>query len=153
MAEPTGTPDPPAVPAALVAAVYEELPGLAASYLRRERADHTLQPTALVHEAFLRLEASGVVSGGRTHFLALSAQVMRRVLVDHARARGTAKRGGGWTRVTVSEAARLSGGRHEDVIAVDAALTRLAVFDPRAARIVELRFFAGLTEEEIAAEL
>jgi RNA polymerase sigma factor (TIGR02999 family) len=152
MTGPPGPPDPPAVPDERIAAVYDELRGLAAAYMRRERSDHTLQPTALVNEAWLRLGGS-VIPGGRTHFLALAATVMRRVLIDYARARGAAKRGGGWSRVTVSEAARLSDGVDDDVIAVDEALTKLAALDPRAARIVELRFFAGLTEAEIAAEL
>ncbi len=133
--------------------VYDELRRVAAAYLRRERTDHTLQPTALVHEAYLKLHARGVVQGGRTHFLARAATAMRQILVDHARARAAAKRGGGWKKVTVSEAAALSDDGVEDVIAVNDALERLAALDPRAARIVELRFFAGLTEAEIAGEL
>ena len=154
MAEPPPEPpEPPAVPAAFTTALYDQLHGLAVAYMQGEREGHTLQPTALVHEAFLRLDGSRALPGGRVHFLALAATAMRHVLVDHARARGAARRGGGWTRVTVSEAARLSDGPDHDVIAVDAALTKLGAVDPRAARIVELRFFAGLTEAEIAAEL
>src|SRR5262249_23851283 len=132
---------------------YDQLRGLAAAYMHGEREGHTLQPTALVHEALLRLDGSRVLPGGRVHFLALAATAMRHVLVDPARARGAARRGGGWTRVTVSEAARLSEGPDDDVLLVDDALTKLAAVDPRAARLVELRFFAGLTEAEIAAEL
>jgi len=153
MPDPPESSPPPADPAALSAALYEQLRGLAAAYMQGEREGHTLQPTALVHEAFLRLDGSRAAPGGRIHFLALAATAMRHVLVDHARARDAAKRGGGWTRVTVSEAARLSDGPDDDVIAVDAALANLAAVDPRAARIVELRFFAGLTEAEIATEL
>lgn len=142
-----------AEPQHLMPAVYDELRGLAARYLSRERTDHTLQPTALVHEAFLKLHARGIVTGGRTHFLALAATAMRQILVDHARAKAAVKRGGGWKKVTVSEASSLSDGGVEDVLAVNDALVKLAALDPVAARIVEMRFFAGLTEVEIASEL
>ncbi|MFI5372955.1 MAG: ECF-type sigma factor [Candidatus Eisenbacteria bacterium] len=140
-------------PQQLMPAVYDELRRLAAGYLRKERTDHTLQPTALVHEAFLKLHARGIVTGGRTHFLALAATAMRQILVDHARAKAAAKRGGGWKKVTVSEASSLSDDGVEDLLAVNDALVKLAALDSTAARIVEMRFFAGLTEVEIAGEL
>jgi len=136
----------------LLAELYEELRDLAARHLKGERAGHTLQPTALVHEAFLRMSArDGVALQGRTHFLAVASIAMRRVLVDHARARVAQKRGGGATHVTVTEANAITEDRTQDVLVVDAALERLAADDARAARIVEMRFFAGMTEGEIAA--
>jgi RNA polymerase sigma factor (TIGR02999 family) len=151
VSEPTNPP--PADPNDLMPVVYHELRGLAAGYLRRERTDHTLQPTALVHEAYLKLCARGVVTGGRTHFLALAATAMRQILVDHARAKTASKRGGGWKKVTVSEAVSLSDGPAQDVLAVNDALVKLTALDPIAGKIVEMRFFAGLTEIEIAGEL
>lgn len=140
-------------PVDLMPAVYDALRGLAAAYLRKERTDHTLQPTALVHEAYLKLHARGIVTGGRAHFMALAATAMRQILVDHARSKAAVKRGGGWKKVTVSEASALSDGGAEDVLAVNDALIKLARLDPQAARIVEMRFFAGLTELEIAEEI
>jgi RNA polymerase sigma factor (TIGR02999 family) len=141
----------------LLPIVYDELRRLAASYLRRERPGHTLQPTALVHEAFLRLvDQERVAWKGQTHFFAVAAQAMRRVLVDHARRRARAKRGGGWLRLTFDDALDLSGGEGfalDDVLALDQALTRLSELDPREAQLVEQRFFAGRTLAEAAEEL
>jgi RNA polymerase sigma factor (TIGR02999 family) len=148
-----------AAPAAeeLMAVVYDELRGLARGYLRRERSDHTLQPTALVHEAYLRLADQDRVSWrGRSHFFAVGAQMMRRLLVDHARSRRRVKRGGDWQRVTLARGgAPLSGhGLDRDqLLALDQALEKLAGLDRRQARIVELRFFAGLDVAEVAAVL
>ena len=138
----------------LLAGLYEELRDLAAHHLRNERPGHTLQPTALVHEAYIRMRArDGVALQGRTHFLAVASIAMRRVLVDHARARLAQKRGGGVTHVTVTEENAISEDRTQDVLVVDASLERLAAEDPKAARIVEMRFFAGMTEAEIAGVL
>lgn len=134
--------------------LYDELHGQAHRLLSREGKGHTLQTTALLHEAYLRLVAQTRVDWqGRTHFLAIGAQALRRVLVDHARARLRDKRGGGRVRVELNEDALISPERDHDVLAVDAALTKLARIDERQARVVELRFFAGLTVEEVAAAL
>lgn len=147
----TSDKDPRRVVARLLPEVYEELRSLAAHYLRQERSDHTLQPTALVHEAFLKLSRQSRLDvNDRTHFLALAAGAMRQVLVDHARAHLAAKRGGGWQRITVDESVAVSEGGIEDLLALDDTLKRLAEVDEPAARIVEMRFFAGLTEVEIA---
>jgi RNA polymerase sigma factor (TIGR02999 family) len=141
----------------LFAAVYAELRKLAAGFLVRERPGHTLQATALANEAYLRLvDQTRVAWRGRTHFFAVAAQAMRRVLVDHARARNREKRGGGQERVTFVEEAipGLAGECSlEEVVALDEALTKLAKLDARQARLVEQRFFGGLTVEEAAAEL
>jgi len=138
----------------VVALIYDELRRMAAAMMARERAAQTLQATALLHEAYLRLVAQTRVDWqGRTHFLAIGAQALRRVLVDHARARLRDKRGGGRVRVELNEDALISPERDHDVLAVDAALTKLARIDERQARVVELRFFAGLTVEEVAAAL
>ena len=137
----------------LLPAVYDEVRAVAAAYLRRERFDHTLRPTALVHEAYLKLRRGGVAPAGRVHLLALAAAAMRQILVDHARARAAQKRGGGWQRVTVESSVALSQDGVEDVLAVHEALARLGTVDPRGAHIVEMRFFGGLTEVEIAEEL
>ena len=137
----------------LLATVYDEVRAVAASYLKGERSDHTLQPTALVHEAYLKLQRGGSCPAGRVHMLALAASAMRQILVDHARARATQKRGGGWERVTVDSAAPIHPNGADDVLAVHGALARLAALDARAARVVELRFFGGLTEAEVAEEL
>ena len=135
----------------LMPLVYDEFREIAARYLRRERGNHTLQPTALVNEAYLRLiDQSRVQWQGKTHFFAVGAQAMRRVLVDHARSRERLKRGGQRARVTLDEAVALSPERDEDVLALDEALEKLAALDDRQARIVELRFFAGLNVEEVA---
>ena len=137
----------------LFRAVYGALRGLAASRLRGERSDHTLRPTALVHEAFLRLvDQREVTWQNRLQFFALAAQAMRRVLLDHARARAAEKRAGGCERVTLNEDAALVDAREPDAIAVDAALEALSEIDPAKVRLVELRFFGGLSVDE-AAEL
>jgi RNA polymerase sigma-70 factor, ECF subfamily len=130
--------------------VYRELRRLAAAYLRRERREHTLQPTALVHEAYLRLsDQTRVDCRTRAQFFGIAANLMRQILVNHARRHRAAKRDGG-IRVTLDEAAGVAQHRVADMIALDDALERLALLDPRQSRIVELRFFGGLTEEEIA---
>jgi RNA polymerase sigma-70 factor, ECF subfamily len=129
--------------------VYSELRRLAACYLRRERIGHTLQATALVHEAYLRLAQQKTVQWlDRSEFLGVAAQLMRRILVDYSRARHAAKRGGKTGRVFLEETAIISKDYSADVIAVDEVLTRLASLDAQQARIVELRFFSGLSIEE-----
>lgn len=138
----------------LVALVYDQLRTLAATYLRHEKPGHTLQPTALVHEAFLKLAAQKRVDWqGRTHVLAIGARAMRRILVDHAKRKGRAKRGGGMRRIDLDESVAVSPERNEDLLAVDEALDRLAAIDERQATIVELRFFGGLTVAEVAETL
>ena len=140
--------------AELLPIVYEELRRLAGSYLARERPDHTLQPTELVHEAYVRLvDAPEVGWQGRTHFMAVGAQAMRRVLIDHARRRGAQKRGGAPQRVTLVESLRSTPSVEFDLaelMNLDRALEKLAGLDDRGARVVELRFFAGLKTPEIA---
>lgn len=131
---------------------YEALRGLAAAYLRRERGDHTLQPTALVHEAYVKLAAGGGFKS-ETHFQAVAATAMRQILVDHARARATQKRGGDWLRVTLSGAEDAKPGADVDMLALDEALHELADLDQRKARVVELRFFGGMTCAEAAEEV
>lgn len=133
---------------ALLPLVYDELRRLARSYLQRERSDHTLQSTALVHEAYLRLVDQNVSWQNRAHFFGIAAQMMRRILVDHARGHNSAKRGEGVCKVTLDEEIVSAGQRDLDVIALDEALTNLARFDPQQSRIVELRFFAGLSIED-----
>lgn len=133
--------------------LYEELHRIAASYFRRERKSHTLQATALVHEAFLRLAGHGVEWRDRAHFIGLMAHVMRRVLVDHARRRDRLKRGGGMETITLAEAAVLATERTPDLMELEDALSRLARHDPRKATLVELRFFGGLTVDEAAEVL
>ena len=138
---------------ALLPLVYNELRRLARRHLRKERPDHTLQSTELVHEAYLRLtRQEAVYFESRTHFLAISAQLMRHILVEYARRRRAAKRDGGY-KVTLEGAALLPKNHRADLIALDDALKGLAQLDPRQSRIVELRFFGGLTIEETAAEL
>jgi len=134
----------------LLARVYSELRAVAGQLMNKERSDHTLQPTCLVHEAFLRI--GGGEQMERIAYLATAAQVMRRVLIDHARGRDAQKRGGKWKRVTLQG---LSAETEEevDVLQLDLALAELAELDPRQARIVELRFFSGMTCEEIAEHL
>jgi len=137
----------------LVPLVYAELRELASAYLRRERPDHTLQTTALVHEAYLRLtDQHSTTWQNRSHFLGVAAQAMRRILVDHAKGRQRLKRDAG-RPITLEEGLAVSTSPPDEVLAVDEALVRLAVFDPRQARIVELRYFAGLTIEETADTL
>jgi RNA polymerase sigma factor (TIGR02999 family) len=134
----------------LVPLVYRELRGLAAAYIRRERRDHTLQPTALVHEAYLRLvDQMHVQSPSRGQFFAIAANLMRQILVNHARHHRAAKRRGD-KKVPLEEGAAMVQQRGVDLIALDSALEKLAQLDPRQSQIVELRFFGGLTEEEIA---
>jgi RNA polymerase sigma-70 factor, ECF subfamily len=138
----------------LVPLVYEELHRLARRYMGREQAGHTLQTTALVNEAYLRLvDQKRMRWQNRAHFFAIAAQMMRRVLVDHARKRRYAKRGGDQLRVSLAEAEGLSQERAADVVALDEALESLAEIDPQQARVVELRFFGGLTIEETAEVL
>ena len=135
----------------LVPIVYEELRQLARRELRRERPDHTVQPTALVNELFLRLVAQHAASWqNRAQFFAVCAQLMRRVLVDHARARVAAKRGGKSPRVTLDAALDVAAAPDLEILAVDRALTCLDELDPKQARLVELRFFSGMTVEETA---
>jgi RNA polymerase sigma factor (TIGR02999 family) len=134
--------------------VYDELRRIAARQFRRERGGHTLQATALVHEAFLRLQQlRGLKWESRAKFFAFVACLIRRVLVEHARNRGRAKRGGRQRPVTLVEAEVLGVSRPPDLVALDDSLTRLAALDPRKAAIVELRFFGGLTLEETAEHL
>jgi RNA polymerase sigma-70 factor, ECF subfamily len=134
--------------------LYSELHRLAAHYLRRERANHTLQTTALVHEAYLRLrDQREVCWENKNQFLGVAAQLMRRVLLDYSRGHQAAKRGGNATRVFLEEASVFSKARPADVICLDEALTRLAELDPQQARIVELRFFGGLSIEEASSVL
>jgi RNA polymerase sigma-70 factor (ECF subfamily) len=138
----------------LMLLVYDELRSLAHRHLGREAAEHTLQTTALVHEAYLRLvDQTRVAWQGRTHFFAIGAQALRRALVDHARGRLREKRGGGRVRLELQDDIALAQGRSEDVLAVDEALVRLEALDPRQARIVELRFFAQLDMAEVAEAL
>jgi len=135
----------------LIPLVYDDLRARAAGALRRERRAHTLTPTALVHEAYLRLvEGRPPEVEGRKHFLAIAARVMRRVLVDHARARNAAKRNQGKEALSLDEALTLGDGRGPALVRLDDALSALASFDPDKARLVELRYFAGLTIEETA---
>jgi len=138
---------------ALLSLIYDELRRLARIYLQRERSDHTLQSTALVHEAYLRLVDQNVSWQNRAHFFGIAAQTMRRVLVDHARSRNAAKRGDGVCHVTLNEDIMGAGQRDVDVIALDRVLTDLATFDLQQSRIVELRFFAGLSIEDTAEVL
>lgn len=135
----------------LYAAVYEELRRIAGRLARREPANATLPPTDLVHEAYLKLvNAPEITWNGRAHFLRVAAKAMRNILVDRARRRSSQKRGGGWQRISLSSANQLAGRPEIEVLALDRALAKLAQEDDRAARIVELRAFAGLTAEEAA---
>jgi len=136
----------------LIPLVYGELRKLAGHYLQGERMGHTLQPTALVHEAYLRLvEQDHADFQNRTHFLAVAAQLMRRILINYAHARRAAKRGGGPVRIDVASLdGACDGLQAEEILAVDEAIKRLATLDPRQAQVVELRYFAGLTIEETA---
>ena len=138
----------------LIPLVYGELRRLARSYMRRERADHTMQATALVHEAYLKLvEQRSSNWQSRAHFFGVAAQVMRRILIDHARGHLRQKRGGEYEKVVLNEALVFSPEKSAELLAVDEALERLARFDERQARVVELRFFGGLSVEEAAAVL
>lgn len=138
----------------LLPLVYDQLRRLAAHQLERERADHTLQPTALVHEAYLRLVDQHAVDWqNRAHFFGLAAEMMRRILVNHALARQAAKRGGHETRLALDEILEQAATQAVDLPLLDAALNKLAALDPQQARIVELKYFGGLTIEEIATVL
>lgn len=134
----------------LVPYVYDELRRLARHYMRRERPGHTLQTSALVNEAYLRLVDQTVSWENRAHFLGIAARLMRQILVDHARAHNYAKRGGGAEKVSLDQAADLAQARASDLIALDDAMNSLAQMDPQQSRIVELKFFGGLTIEETA---
>jgi len=141
-------------PDQLMPLVYAELHRLARSYMVRERGDHTLQTTALVHEAYLRLiDASAASFQDRAHFFGMCALLMRRILVDWARSHGASKRGGDWRPVQLDEALVVSPETEIDLVALDDALKALEVVDPRKSRVVELRFFGGLSVEETAAVL
>lgn len=134
--------------------VLSELKGIARRYMAHERKEHTLQPTALVNEAFLRLvQARGVQWQDRAHFFAIAAQMMRRILVNHAVARGAGKRGGGARQVVLDDAIGISPERDAQLVKLDDALNALSVIDSRKARVVELRFFGGLDVKETAAVL
>jgi RNA polymerase sigma factor (TIGR02999 family) len=134
--------------------VYEELRRLAHFQLQRERQDHTLQTAALVHEAYLRLFGLNPPQWeSRTHFFAIAAQLMRQILVDYARRHMAAKRGGGAYKLSLEEATVLSTQKDVDVLLLDDALKALAIIDPRQSKVVELRFFAGLSLEEISEAL
>ena len=138
----------------LLPLVYRELRRRAAAYLRRERADHTLQPTALVHEAYLRLVGQHrVIWENRAHFFGIAAQMMRRILVDYAREHRAAKRPGAALKVTLDDRVGATHPRDCELLLIDQALTELARIDPRQVQIVELRYFAGLSEQEVARAL
>jgi RNA polymerase sigma factor (TIGR02999 family) len=139
----------------LDALLYSELRALAGDFLGRERSDHTLQPTALVHEAWIRLSAQdGSRWTDRAHFFAIAAQAMRRILIDHARRKRADKRGGDRQRITLaSDITPPLDSNEVDLLAIDEALGRLAELDARQAQVVELRFFAGLTVEEVGQAL
>lgn len=149
--------DASAAPPELMEVVYHDLRRLAGSYLRRERHSHTLSATALVHEAYERLvDQSRVDWRGRSHFFAIAAQAMRRILIDHARRHRRAKRGGDWQRVTLDPATAVEAGRSlelQEILELDDALVRLAHLDPRQARVVELRCFGGMSVAEVAGLL
>jgi RNA polymerase sigma factor (TIGR02999 family) len=134
--------------------VYDELREAAERQFRREARDQTLQPTALVHEAYLRMvDQDRVEWQGRTHFKAIAARMMRRILIDRARSRGRAKRGGSWQRVTLSDAFQLTEGPEIDVEALEQALSRMAELDQRQAQVLEFRLFGDLSVEETARML
>src|SRR5262245_15876513 len=135
----------------LMPIVYDELRKIARSYLKNERPAHTLQPTALIHEAYVRLISQNVPEWqSRTHFYGIAAQLMRQILVDHARGHRAAKRGGGSPNLSLDDATIFSSERSSDLLALDDALTALASFDQRKCRVIELRFFGGLSIAEIA---
>jgi len=139
---------------ALTPIVYSELRRLAASYLRDERAAATLQPTALVHEAYLRLVAQSMPDWeSRSHFFGVAAQLMRQILVDHARKNKSQKRGGGAAKVSLEDALGFAPERSDSMIALDVALSELAKIDPRQAEVIEMRFFGGFSVEETAQAL
>lgn len=138
----------------LLPVVYRELRRLAGGYLRNERGNHTLQPTALVHEAYVRLvDQTRIQWQGRAHFMGVAAQMMRRILVDHARSQGAHKRGGNVEKLQLDAGVVASADRQPELVAIDDALTALEQIDPAKAKMVELRFFAGLSIEETAAAM
>lgn len=143
----------------LLELVYDDCRRLAASYLKRENAGHTLQPTALAHEVYMRLiEQDRVSWKGRTHFMAIAAQAMRRLLIDHARGRDRLKRGGGWQRVALDAGADVpdqhaDASREVDVERLDAVLQELAELDERQTKVVEMRYLSGMNVEEVAEAL
>jgi RNA polymerase sigma factor (TIGR02999 family) len=139
--------------ARLMPLVYDQLHVLARKRLQGERTGHTLQTTALIHEAYLRLVGADVGWEGRVHFFAVAAQTMRRILVDHARSRGRDKRGGGAAPVTLEDVAIVPTEPSADLVALDEALERLSALDPRKARVVELHYFGGLTYDETATAI
>jgi len=144
----------PNAEADLVALVYKDLHALARRYMRRERPDHTLRPTALVNEAYLRMMGDGSKNwNGRAHFFATAAIVMRRILVDHARQRAAAKSPGGRQQVELNDILVSASPRTEELLILDEVLTRLAEWDPRKARVVEMIYFGGMTEDEVAEVL
>ena len=142
-------------PSAHADTAYEALRGLAAAYLHKERPNHTLQPTALVHEAYVKLAGAPAqpVWNGKTHFQAVAANAMRQILIDHARRRATKKRGGDRLRITLSPEVAAAPGPDVEMLALDEAMRELGELDPRKAKVVELRFFGGMTCGEVAAEL
>jgi len=138
----------------LIELVYKDLRKLAQHYMQQETVGHTLQPTALVHEAFLKLiNQPQIDERSRSHFFAIGAQAMRRILVNHARNKSRLKRGGDRLKLSLDEALTVSSKSDEDVLALDGALEKLAEIDPRRAQIVELRFFGGMTVEETAVAM
>lgn len=137
----------------LIPLVYSELHRLARSYLRGERGDHTLQPTALINEVYIRMVKSPIDWQNRSHFIAIAARAMRRILVDHARAHLAAARGGEFRKVEWDETLGLPAERAAELIDLDEALDRLEKINPRQARVVELRYIGGLSFEEVAASL
>lgn len=138
----------------LLPIVYAELRKMAQNYMRRETPGHTLQATELVHESYMRLIGSeGLEFQNRAHFFAIAARAMRQVLVEHARSKGAAKRGGGGKPLPLDEGLQIAAGSSDVVIALDEALKELAAFDERKSRIVEMRYFGGLTTDEIGAVL
>jgi RNA polymerase sigma-70 factor (ECF subfamily) len=144
----------PEAQAKLIPLVYKHLHRLASAYMRRERPEHTLQATALVHEAYLRLVSQGETDWrDRAHFFGVTARLMRQILVEHARARQAGKRGGAIERLPLEQALEFTPARSRELIELDSALESLEEIDPRQARVVELRFFGGLTVEETAEVL
>lgn len=134
--------------------VYDELHQRARNYLRHERPDHTLQPTALIHEVYLRLVGESLPEWqNRAHFFAIASRAMRQILVDHARRRGASKRGDGVPDLSLEEALVLASSENSELLALDEALSKLAVFDERKCKIVEMRYFGGCTVEETAEAL
>jgi len=139
---------------ALMQQVYVELHRIATARLRTERAPHTLQPTALVHEAYMRLCGTGQIAfQDRAHFFRLAARLMRRILVDYARQRNTEKRGDGYGRIALDDAISVTSEQCSDALEVNELMDRLAELSPRQATVVELRYFGGLTDEEIASAI